>query len=116
MSGRFEGEVALVTGGAQGIGLAVCEQLGREGAKVAIADVDDEAGPEAGERLEAQGIETLYTRADVASKSDCAACVEAAAKRSGGVHIVCNNAGIFLASPPEEHSLEMFDRVIAANL
>ena len=116
MSRRFEGKVALVTGGAQGIGLAVCEHLGREGAKIAIADIDDEAGQEAIERLEGQGIEALYVRADAASGADCAAFVKAAAERFGGVHIVCNNAGIFHASPPEELSLEMFDRVIAVNL
>lgn len=116
MSRRFEEKVALVTGGAQGIGLAICERLGAEGAKIALADIDEEAGEEALKRLQAQGIEALYIPADVASERDCAAFVEAAAGRFGGVHIVCNNAGIGHDSPPEALSLEAFDRVIAVNL
>lgn len=116
MNQRFEGKVALVTGGAQGIGLAVCEHLGVEGAKIAFCDIDEEAGTEALERLEAKGIEALFVQADVASERECAAFVHAATSRFGGVHILCNNAGIMHVSPPEELSLEDFDRVIAVNL
>lgn len=116
MSRRFAGKIALVTGGAQGIGLAICERLGADGARVAIADIDEEAGEEALRRLRAEGIEAHYVRTDVASEEDCVAFVEAAASRFGGVHILCNNAGIGHPSPPEELSLEAFDRVIAVNL
>ena len=110
---RFEGKVAVVTGGASGIGRAMCERFAGEGARVAVADLDEEGGGEV-----AAAVGGLFVRADVTSSDEVEALYGEVVARQGGIDICCNNAGI---SPPEDDSiletgLEAWERVQRVNL
>ena len=91
---RQQGRVALVTGGARGIGRAVVERLVREGARVAIADLDEAGGTRLVEELEAGGARCAFHRCDVANEGDVAAAVRHAEDRLGPVDVLVNNAGV----------------------
>lgn len=92
---EFEGKVAVVTGAASGIGKAMCERFAREGMKVVLADVENDALREAGRDIERLGVEVLTVRTDVAQPDQVSALAEATLDRFGKVHVVCNNAGVF---------------------
>jgi NAD(P)-dependent dehydrogenase (short-subunit alcohol dehydrogenase family) len=87
--GRLEGKVGLVTGGGSGIGRAVAERLAREGARVVVADIDEEAG-----RAVAESVDGAFVRTDVALVADNQTAVAEAINRYGGLHLVHLNAGI----------------------
>ncbi|NWH08147.1 MAG: SDR family oxidoreductase [Alphaproteobacteria bacterium] len=90
MSGRLKGKVAMVTGGASGIGRATVERFVQEGARVVIADMQDDKG----ERMEeALGKSVRYIHADVTHEADVKAACDLAAKAYGGLDILYNNAG-----------------------
>jgi len=114
MGQEFSGRVAIVTGGAGGIGRATAELLVQEGAKVVIADADAARGEAAAAEL---GGATAFKRTDVAIAEEVQALVDFAVSRFGGLHIMFNNAGIggsfkrFL-----DDDLSDFDRVVAVNL
>jgi NAD(P)-dependent dehydrogenase (short-subunit alcohol dehydrogenase family) len=95
MTGRLDGKVALITGSGSGMGRAAAELFAREGAKVVVTDVVDEAGESAVEAVRAAGGEATYIRADVSQSGDCKAMVRCATDTYGGLHILYNNAGIF---------------------
>jgi NAD(P)-dependent dehydrogenase (short-subunit alcohol dehydrogenase family) len=110
----LRGKVAVVTGGASGIGLALAQGAQARGAKVVIADVRDDALAEA-ERLLAPGGEVLAVRADVSAYVDVAALAEATRARFGGTHLLINNAGVFASGLTWEVSLDQYDWVIGVN-
>ena len=117
MATRFKGKVAIVTGGARGIGAAVATRLGREGAKVIVFDVDERAGEKRVEMLKAEGIEALFVHGDVAREPDVARCVSVAVGDFGSLDVLVNNAGIgFSGKPIFEQTLEEWERVMAVNL
>jgi NAD(P)-dependent dehydrogenase (short-subunit alcohol dehydrogenase family) len=110
---RLVDKVAVITGGASGIGKAMCERFAAEGAKVAVADMDREGGAGL-----AQTIDGMFVEVDVTSPAAVQAMYEAVADRFGGIDICCNNAGI---SPPDDDSildtgLEAWQRVQEVNL
>jgi NAD(P)-dependent dehydrogenase (short-subunit alcohol dehydrogenase family) len=107
----LQGKVAIVTGGAQGIGAACAERFVREGAKVVLADVNDTAG----EAL-AQQLQATYVHCDVSVKNDIDALVAKTLALHGAIDILVNNAGIFKAAPFLDVSEADFDAVIAVNL
>jgi len=114
---RFKGKVAIVTGGARGIGAAVATRLGREGAKVIVFDVDERAGEKRVEMLKAEGIEAFFVHGDVAREPDVARCVSVAVGDFGSLDVLVNNAGIgFSGKPIFEQTLEEWERVMAVNL
>ena len=94
MSGRLQDKVAQITGAANGIGRQTALRFVAEGARVVVADVDDEAGQEVVSRLEELGGQALYVPADVSRDADCAAMIEAAESAYGALHVLFNNAGI----------------------
>ena len=110
---RLVDRVAVVTGGASGIGRAMCERFAAEGAKVAVVDLDDVAGVEV-----AAAVDGVFVRADVTSSDEVEALYAEVAGRYGGIDVCCNNAGI---SPPDDDSildtgLEAWERVQRVNL
>jgi NAD(P)-dependent dehydrogenase (short-subunit alcohol dehydrogenase family) len=107
------GRVAVVTGAAGGIGLALAQQLASEGMRVVVSDVDGARLAEA-----AAGIEGDVTAvaADVARYEDVEAVAARAAERFGGVHVLCNNAGVTRPGPAWELSLEEWDWLLAVNV
>ena len=117
--GSFDGKVVIITGGALGIGQATAWEFAKEGAKVVIADVNQEAGDAAVSEIERLGSEGLMLSADVADSSHCRRVVDTTVDRFGGVDILFNNVGI---QPPssytnvEDTSEEMWDRIIGVNL
>ncbi|MCB1454949.1 MAG: SDR family oxidoreductase [Nitratireductor sp.] len=111
----LENKVAIITGGAQGIGYAIAERYVREGAEVVICDVDDEAGEAAETALRKIG-RTKYLHCNVAEKLDVHNMVASALDEFGNIDILVNNAGIIAAADFLDLKEEDFDRVLAVNL
>ncbi|GAA4632647.1 3-oxoacyl-ACP reductase [Actinoallomurus vinaceus] len=110
---RLQDRVAVITGGASGIGLATARRFAQEGAKVVVADLDETAGKAA-----ADEVGGLFVRADVTREDDVTAMYAAAKETYGSVDIAFNNAGI---SPPDDDSiletgLDAWRRVQEVNL
>jgi 2-hydroxycyclohexanecarboxyl-CoA dehydrogenase len=108
--------VAVVTGGASGMGEAICHELGRRGNKVAVLDIDGEGAQRVSEDLRADGVAAVATAVDV---SDRAAVEEAFAKvrtELGPVHILVTSAGAVDFAPFIEITLDAWERLIAVNL
>jgi NAD(P)-dependent dehydrogenase (short-subunit alcohol dehydrogenase family) len=91
---HFAGRVAVVTGGASGIGLALARRLGAEGMKIVIGDVEPGALGVAERDLAARGVEVLAARTDVSDEASLRGLADAALARFGAIHLVCNNAGV----------------------
>jgi NAD(P)-dependent dehydrogenase (short-subunit alcohol dehydrogenase family) len=88
------GKVAVVTGAASGIGLALASRFGRDGMRVVMADIERPALERESSALAAEGIEVLARVTDTSLESDVEALAEATLARFGGVHLMCNNAGV----------------------
>src|SRR5208337_5187750 len=87
----LSGKIAIITGGASGLGRATVELFVQEGAKVVLADVDTARGEELASKLRGS---TLFKRTDVANAEDVQALIDFAVARFGGLHVMFNNAGI----------------------
>ncbi len=106
MSAEFDGLVAIVTGGASGIGAAIAAALTGAGAKVAVLDLNTEGVPEG----------TLAVRTDVASDESVRSAVTEVAERLGGIDIVINNAGVGAAGTIADHADDEWRRVFEINV
>lgn len=115
---RLENKVALITGGAGGIGREAALLFAREGARVVIADVDDRGGKRLAARIRRGGGEAVYCRADVSRDDDCATMVETAETAFGALHVLFNNAGIMLADDADavDTAEAVWDATLAVNL
>lgn len=114
---RFEGKTAIVTGGSRGIGRAVCLELARGGANVALCCAgNDAAAKKTAEAVEAAGGKALALRCDVTDAAQVESLVKAAVERFGRVDILVNNAGITRDNLVMRMSEADFDAVIDANL
>lgn len=98
--GRFDGRVAVITGAAQGVGLACARRLGLEGAAVVVADVAEGPAREAVQALGAEGIEALAHIGDLGTAEACAQLMQQAVARFGRVDVVVNNIGGTLWTKP----------------
>jgi len=113
---RLTGKIALVTGAAQGIGLACAQALAAEGAKVVLADVNADAVKKAAEALRAEGRHGAYVACDVSRKADVDRAVATAVESFGRLDILVANAGIVHAAEFLDLAEADFDRVIGVNL
>jgi len=114
--GRVREKVALVTGGALGIGRATARMLAREGAAVVVSDVKAKEGGTVADEIVGSGGEAIFIRHDVASEADWMEAIAAAVQRFGGLDILVNNAGVVEAGSFEAVSLERWRWLLSINL
>ena len=112
---RLEGKVAIITGGANGMGAEECRIFAREGAKVVIADVMEEEGRQVEAEIAESGGDAVFMKLDVTSESDWDAAVEATLARYGKLDILVNNAGISGTHHPDTMSVEAWDTFMDIN-
>ena len=111
---RLEGQVAIVTGGARGIGKGICEVFCREGATVALWDVLD--GTETVNEITQNGGNIFFQKVDVTDQSSVDSAIEEIIKQHGKIEILINNAGIIMDRSFLKMSEEEWDSVINVNL
>ncbi len=113
---EFQGKVAVVTGAASGIGRALAERCAREGMKVVLADVDEQALASAREELSAAGADVRAVRTDVSRAGDVEALAQETLSAFGAVHLLCNNAGVGAGTSVWESTLADWEWVLGVNL
>lgn len=113
---RLADKVAIVTGGAEGIGRGSARVFAREGARVAIVDIAEAGGRETERLVRESGGEGFFVAADVGTGEGVARAVAATLERYGGVDVLFNNAGIMPAGTALTHSEADWDRVMEVNL
>ena len=106
--GRVQDKIALVTGGASGLGKADCRLLAEHGAMVAIADIDLAGATALAEEI---GDRAIAIRLDVSSEIEWQAALATVEQRFGGLNILVNNAGIVVVADPEETTLDQFRKI-----
>jgi NAD(P)-dependent dehydrogenase (short-subunit alcohol dehydrogenase family) len=118
MPGRVEGKVALVTGGASGIGRATALAFAREGAKLVIADMQEDSGHHTMHLITEQGGEAIFVRADVSQAVEVQALISKAVATYGRLDYAHNNAGVSGGGSAltAEYAEERWHQVIAVNL
>lgn len=116
--GRLDGKVALITGGASGMGKVAGGLFAAEGAKVVLTDVADATGEQVAKEIQAAGGEAAYVHANVASEQDARMMVEATVERFGAVHVLYNNAGVMLADDGSVDTTDasVWDRTLDVNV
>src|SRR5580704_14970864 len=115
MAGRLAGKVALITGGAAGMGEAHVRLFAAHGAKVVAADIQDELGCKVADDLVKTGAEAIYVHLDTSLEADWTAAVAETVKRFGKLSTLCNVAGIYRTETTETETLEGWNRIIAVN-
>ena len=118
MAGRLDGKVALVTGGARGIGGATAVRMAADGAKVVIADLLEAEASETLARIQQDGGEAIFVKTDVTSEDACHALGQEAVERFGRLDVLVTSAGILHGAYQsiEELALETFERVQYINV
>lgn len=114
--GRLDGKVALITGGARGLGEAMGRAMAREGAAVALTDLRVDEGETVAADLAAQGAQAVFLEQDVTDEARWDTVVDEVASRLGGVNVLVNNAGIAEIGTIEDTSFESWRRTMAVNL
>ena len=113
---RLTDRVAVITGGANGIGEAYVVGMAKEGARVVSVDVDQKAGERVIQEIKKAGGEGIFIRTDVSRKEDVEKMVAETIKKYGKLDIIVNNAGILFTAPVEETTEEMWDKLFAVNV
>ena len=115
-AGRVAGKVAIVTGGASGIGRSCATRLAEEGAAVMVTDIDDDAGHETVASIKDNGGTARFMHHDVTSEAEWQAVVGATVSELGGLHVLVNNAGIAIGGSIVEMELSAWQQQQAINL
>jgi glucose 1-dehydrogenase len=113
---RFEDQVVIVTGAANGIGRACAEAFAGEGATVVLADIDAEAGARTADDIAAGGAEVKFVRTDVGDRSQAQRLIDQTLAAFGRLDVLINNAGIIRTADFLDISEEDFDAVLRVNL
>src|SRR6266545_1427314 len=113
--GRLVGKVALVTGAANGIGLACATRMSEEGASVVLTDVDADGASDAAQQLADRGLIAEGIGLDVVDESSWIAAVDRVRARFDRIDVLLNSAGVYLIAPVAETALSDWDRVMGVN-
>jgi NAD(P)-dependent dehydrogenase (short-subunit alcohol dehydrogenase family) len=113
---EVEGKVVVITGAASGIGRAMARTFGGAGMRVAMSDVESGALEEARKDVAAQGVEVMATVCDVSQADSVATLAEEVRTAFGGVHVVCNNAGVFCGGTTWATSLNDYEWILNVNV
>jgi len=116
MSLSMKGKVAIVTGGASGIGLAIVEMFAREGVNCVIADLEASGGEQAAAKVQESGTDCLFVATSVSQPGDVRHLVEATMERFGRLDILVNNAGLQFVAPVVDFPEERWDTLIGVML
>lgn len=117
MGDRVLGKVAIVTGGADGIGLGIATKLAEHGAKVALFDIRAQAGEDAAAELRNLGLDVHAWRVDVTDEADVRSAMQAVFDKWGGLHVLVNNAGVSGPSEPTDQvDLDQWQAMFAVNV
>ncbi|MFN8161741.1 MAG: glucose 1-dehydrogenase [Solirubrobacterales bacterium] len=115
MAGRLQDKVAVVTGAASGMGEAEARLFAAEGARVVLADVEEQRGEQVAAEIRAAGGEAIFARADVAREEDWQELTARAEREFGAIDVLVNNAGIVALASVADCDMEEWARVVAVN-
>jgi len=115
MNPLLEGKVIAVTGGASGIGLAICGRFGREGARVAVIDMNGEEALRQAQALQESGIEAKAFTCDVSREEECLKTIQAVIDGYGGIDILVNNAGLTQRSAFVDTQTAVYKKIMDVN-
>ncbi|WP_431273107.1 2-hydroxycyclohexanecarboxyl-CoA dehydrogenase [Variovorax ureilyticus] len=113
---RFEGKTVVVTGGGGGIGGATCRRFAREGAKVAIYDLNPDAAEKVAAQIREEGGQAMAVRCDITDRASVDAAVDATLAKLGPIDVLVNNAGWDVFKPFTKTEPAQWDKLIAINL
>ncbi len=113
---RLEGKAAVVTGAGNGIGRAIAELFAREGARVLVAEIEEDTGAATAEAITAGGGTAAFQQTDISDEASAQAAVDAAASHFGTVDILVNNAAAFVFGKVEDVTRDDWDRVFGVNV
>lgn len=113
MAGRLQDKVAIITGGASGMGAADARLFVAEGAKVVLTDLNEDAGRALADEL---GDDAVFVRQNVADEADWAKVVDTTIERFGRIDVLVNNAGILIMKPIEETTRAEFEKILEVNV
>lgn len=111
----FRDKTAIVTGGASGIGKGLCEELGKYGAHVVVADLNEEEARNVAESLKAPGARAEAVKLDVTNEEDVRGFIEETAAKSGRLDYIFNNAGIGIGGEAQDLDLDHWKRIVDVN-
>lgn len=113
---RVMGKVAIITGGAGGMGRAIASLLAKEGAKVTVTDINEVNGKKVAEEIRREGGEVIFAKHDVSSEDDWSKVIEKTLAEFGKLDILVNNAGVMLIREIKDMSLEEWRQLLSINL
>lgn len=113
---ELSGKVALVTGGAQGLGAAICRTLAAAGVITIVADIREELAEKVAAEISSENGKAIAMRLDVTDENQIASVVEAITQQHGQLDFLINNAGTDLTVPIEELEIQDWDRILGVNL
>jgi len=113
---RLKDKVAVITGAGQGIGRAYANRFAQEGAKVVVAEINEEIGRRTEQEVKASGAQALFLKTDVSNEQSTKEMAAKANERFGRIDILMNNAAIFYGLDTQDSSLAYFNRILSVNL